>query len=152
MEMPRLAPFFDFCVSGEDEDVFPNRKPHPRIFEAALARYREEHGGEEGASTWYHVGDCLANDIGASASCGAFAIWFCPDEDDRTSAASRVAGNLPSWSTATNADLSARASLAEKARERVSTRIQSLPELVDAIDLALSGRPLQTIEGGKNAR
>ena len=33
-----IKPYFDFCVSGEDEGVFPNRKPHPGIFEATLSK------------------------------------------------------------------------------------------------------------------
>ena len=32
-QIPSLAPYFDFCVSGEDADVHPQRKPAPRIYE-----------------------------------------------------------------------------------------------------------------------
>jgi FMN phosphatase YigB (HAD superfamily) len=98
LKMPSLAPFFSFCVSGEDPEVFPHRKPHPGIFRRALHRYRTEHyapsqeaardeeegdgGGPDGGEEdflWCHVGDCLANDVGASADCGAFSVWCAPD-------------------------------------------------------------------------
>jgi hypothetical protein len=94
LKMPSLAPFFSFCVSGEDPEVFPHRKPHPGIFRHALHRYRTEHyaPSQEAARDddnddecgeddflWCHVGDCLANDVGASADCGAFAVWCAPD-------------------------------------------------------------------------
>ena len=36
--MPSLATLFDFCVSGEDEDVWPERKPSPEIYEHAFCR------------------------------------------------------------------------------------------------------------------
>jgi FMN phosphatase YigB (HAD superfamily) len=77
-----LAPFFDFCISGEDDDVFPNRKPSPKIFELAAKRYQQlyPHHSTLSECAWCHVGDCLINDVGASAACGAFAIWYCPKE------------------------------------------------------------------------
>ena len=37
LKTPGLAPLFDFCVSAEDEDVFPQRKPSRRPFDKALA-------------------------------------------------------------------------------------------------------------------
>ena len=40
--MPSLRQFFSFCVSGEDEEVFPHRKPHPKIFETAMRRFRTQ--------------------------------------------------------------------------------------------------------------
>ena len=36
-----LAEWFDFCVSGEDDGVFPYRKPHGGIYEVALGRWRD---------------------------------------------------------------------------------------------------------------
>jgi FMN phosphatase YigB (HAD superfamily) len=39
LAMPRtLAPFFDFRISGEDEGVFPHRKPAFQIYETALRK------------------------------------------------------------------------------------------------------------------
>eukprot|EP00633_Aureoumbra_lagunensis_P003905 CAMPEP_0197316840 /NCGR_PEP_ID=MMETSP0891-20130614/44390_1 /TAXON_ID=44058 ORGANISM="Aureoumbra lagunensis, Strain CCMP1510" /NCGR_SAMPLE_ID=MMETSP0891 /ASSEMBLY_ACC=CAM_ASM_000534 /LENGTH=147 /DNA_ID=CAMNT_0042806503 /DNA_START=400 /DNA_END=840 /DNA_ORIENTATION=+ len=71
--MPSLTNFFDFCISGEDQDVFPYQKPHPYIFQKALER-----AGAEKASSldWIHVGDCLINDIQAAKDVGAKTIWF----------------------------------------------------------------------------
>jgi FMN phosphatase YigB (HAD superfamily) len=104
LKMPSLAPFFSFCVSGEDPDVFPHRKPHPEIYRRAMHIYKTEHyvpsqdddaqAEEMGAHSeppqdflWCHVGDCLANDVGASADCGAFAVWCAPDPQAAVSAA-----------------------------------------------------------------
>lgn len=132
--MPRLSPWFDFTVSGEEEQVFPNRKPHVGIYNIALERYRKER--ENGSEhLWIHVGDCLANDVGASASAGARAVWFCPTETDVATATARLTSDAkPAWSTATQADLKERATQAGKARRKVSTRIRKLSELVGAID------------------
>ncbi|KAL3799118.1 hypothetical protein HJC23_002246 [Cyclotella cryptica] len=79
--MPSIAQYFDFCVSGEDEDVFPSRKPDRGIYEAALNRYSEftelsQNAVNNNDWNWIHVGDDLANDVGASAACGAKTIWF----------------------------------------------------------------------------
>ena len=67
--IPSLAPYFDFCVSGEDADVHPQRKPAPRIYEAALER---AHCGPDG---WVHLGDDVLNDCSAAKSCGARTVW-----------------------------------------------------------------------------
>ena len=102
-----LEPFFEFCVSGEDDDVFPNRKPHAGIYERALKRYESlypHHFQEAQDSTssssidriWCHVGDCLANDVGASASCGAYAVWMYTEASLPLATGSTV----PLWSTA----------------------------------------------------
>lgn len=131
-----LAPYFEFCVSGEDSNVFPDRKPHLGIYEAALALYNatfRDQSSEE--LLWCHVGDCLANDVGASAGCGAFAVWFCPDDQTIESAASRLKDirSMPSWSTASAADIVERAKMADHAKEKVATRIRSLSELDETL-------------------
>ena len=77
--MLSIASLFDFCVSGEDDDVFPGRKLDERICGAAIGRYRliiemqrgEGVGGAEGGGgmvdggnlNWVHVGDDLADDV-----------------------------------------------------------------------------------------
>ena len=38
MTMPSIASLFAFCVSGEDNDVFPGRKLDGRIYGAAILR------------------------------------------------------------------------------------------------------------------
>ena len=79
--IPSLAPFFAFCVSGEDDGVFPHRKPSPVIFEAAIARAAERVASEDKekeefeaeeleAACWWHVGDDATNDVLAAAACG----------------------------------------------------------------------------------
>jgi len=143
-----LAPHFDFCVSGEDPDVFPNRKPHPGIYEAVMDKYRRMHpdrqGKNEGEMVWCHVGDCLANDVGASADCGAAAIWLCPEEEEEedvggtggkvpAAAVSSTSGGNPSWSTATENDRKERAELAAAAKNKVAARITCLSQLRESI-------------------
>jgi FMN phosphatase YigB (HAD superfamily) len=130
-----LKKYFEFCVSGEDENVFPNRKPHAGIYEVTTARYRElyPHHTDE-SHIWCHVGDCLANDVGGSAACGAFAIWYAPEPTEGPSAL-HADGKQPnsSYSTATQHDVQQRATQAQAAQELVATRIRNLKELSDAI-------------------
>ena len=142
-----LAPYFDFCVSGEDDNVFPERKPFSGIYEESLRQYKElyphhnnhdDNSGERSQHIWCHVGDCLANDVGASASVGAKAVWFCEDpQDDMDSVASRISSasnhSTPKWSTASSADRDARARLSQKAKEKIAVRISCLSELPDAL-------------------
>jgi FMN phosphatase YigB (HAD superfamily) len=95
-----LTLYFDFCVSGEDANVFPNHKPHSGIYEIALSEYQQRYPlhsllkrhdaqqpdmstptpaaqqDQQQQHIWCHVGDCLGNDVGASASCGAYAVWL----------------------------------------------------------------------------
>lgn len=70
-----LAPYFDFCVSGEDPNVFPFRKPHKVIYQTALKNCQAP------GTTWCHVGDCLANDVGGSGKLGAKPIWVQLEEN-----------------------------------------------------------------------
>ena len=122
LEMKKLAPFFDFCTSGEDEGVFPKRKPDRGIYEAALRRFQELKGSRP--ATWVHVGDDLANDVGASAACSAKPIWLCNDSVDEST---------PKWSTATTEELEKRARLNEEAKMLVKAKISSLEELPSAV-------------------
>lgn len=148
----RLERLFEFCVSGEDDDVFPHRKPHSGIYQVALRRYQDlyphhchQHLSEDGASAnsirhiWCHVGDCLANDVAASAACGAYAVWMDTEFGEETAAARLVttgdeASNKPQWSTATASDIQQRTELANQGKEKVAARIFSLSKLVDVID------------------
>ena len=140
-----LEPFFEFCVSGEDDDVFPNRKPDAGIYERALERYKSLYPhhfqeAQDGNSCsadriWCHVGDCLANDVGASADCGAYAVWMYTEAALGLATGSKV----PLWSTASASDIKKRAELSNQGKEKVSVRISSLSELVSAIDELLQG-------------
>ena len=130
LRMPgTLGDLFEFCVSGEDEDVFPNRKPHPDIYAIARAKYRDRysHHAEE-THAWCHVGDCLANDVGASAACGAYAVWFTPE-----SSSAVAAGAGYRYSTASPQEKEERAKKAQAAEELVAVRIASLVDLPDAL-------------------
>lgn len=112
--MPVLADFFDFCVSGEDDNVFPARKPAPGIYEASLNQYKKLFPHHD-SRVWIHVGDCLANDVGASAAVGAYAVWLSdPTTTDATT---------PNWSTATSGEQDARKLKVAEGREKIAVRI-----------------------------
>lgn len=154
-----LAPYFDFSISGEMEAVFPHRKPHNFIYEYTLQQYQEKTGAIEESSAltlggWVHVGDCLANDVGASTRCGAQAIWFCHLEeyemggtgDEVQMAASRLiqskdTAQTPEWSTATPEEVAARKKQIEDGKQYVAATIHSLSELPDAVQSVLATKP-----------
>ena len=90
-QIPELAEYFDFSVSGEDAHVFPERKPSVKIYHAAIRQAlawkqatdfvkadatRVPQGEEEAkvfldaVTRWVHVGDDLANDIGPPRKLG----------------------------------------------------------------------------------
>jgi FMN phosphatase YigB (HAD superfamily) len=121
-----LEPFFDFCVSGEDDGVFPRRKPHAGIYEESLRRYNElypHHQDGDGHRIWCHVGDCLANDVGASTAVGAHAVWLYGDEESVEASQLASADSTPKWSTATRDEQEKRAQLTSEGREKVAVRI-----------------------------
>lgn len=119
-EMPKLCEYFNDCISGEDTNV---RKPDPRIYERALE------GIDLNNSCWVHVGDCLANDVGASASCGALAVWL-----------ERPIDGVAEWSTATTKDILERRKQQDAAQEKIAVKIQELLELPAAIEDLLGGQ------------
>lgn len=136
--MTSISQFFDFCVSGEDDNVFPQRKPQRGIYEASLAKYAERypHPISESEYIWCHVGDCLANDIGGSTKCGAYGIWMDSGHDE--SSASRLSNDKqPSWSTASKRTIRNRQRLSKSAKNKVSAKITRLSELPNAIDIIL---------------
>lgn len=126
-----LQNYFDFCVSGEDDNVFPHRKPHVGIYEEALKQYRQLYPHHQNAArhrdyVWCHVGDCLANDVGASSAAGARAIWFNPHSTKQYdgSASSPVAMSQGSrWSTATLEETVNRDELSRRAQDDVAIQI-----------------------------
>lgn len=145
-----LAPYFDFCVSGEDDNVFPNRKPHAGIYHVALEKYRTLYPHhDENSHVWCHVGDCLANDVGASAECGAYAVWLCPENQSAELAATRLGLsnqlNQPSWSSASQTDIQERSMRAEIAKEKIAKRIRRLSELHDAVNELVSAGVLENV-------
>ena len=133
-----LAPYFDFCVSGEDEGVFPERKPHRGIFKASLSEYREKFPNEISEThVWAHVGDCLANDVGGSAKMGAYAVWVELDDLKESAASQLASGTQPKWSTASAKLTNSRKKLADKSRVFVSEKICTLLELPTVLDKIL---------------
>eukprot|EP00986_Skeletonema_menzelii_P003787 scaffold1212_cov149-Skeletonema_menzelii.AAC.5 len=128
--MPSVKDFFHFCVSGEDDGVFPKRKPDKGIYEAALETFRNLRDEQSLDSlNWIHVGDDLANDVGAAAMTGAKSIWLSTEEEET---------ELPSWSTATKEEMDRRAKLNDSAKKHVSSKISCLNELESAVMHILS--------------
>ena len=133
-----LRPYFDFTISGEQESVFPNRKPHPGIFEATLDAFQSMAGydlRQDNHKCWIHVGDDLANDVGASAACGAKAVWYKMEEDEEGED-----GATPFYSTASADEIERRKQMAAEAEEKVTERISRLSELPQAIEKILSAQ------------
>ena len=130
-----LRPYFQYTISGEQESVFPNRKPHPGIFEATLDRFKNMVGydlRQDPNKFWIHVGDDLANDVGASAACGSKAVWYKMEEDEEEG------GATPFFSTASTEEIERRKRMAAEAEEKVTERISKLAELPGAIEKILS--------------
>lgn len=128
--MPDIAQYFDFCTSGEDEGVFPARKPDRGIYDAALNKFQElrSRDAEEMVFNWIHVGDDLANDVGASAACGAKTIWL--KNNVGTSGGEKGVGF---WSTATPEEMQKRKEMDLMAKQFVDAEIYALDGLLDAI-------------------
>ena len=82
--------------------------------------------------TWVHTGDDLANDVGASARCGARIVWFAME--DRSNKASEPR----TWSIATPEEFGKRLALSKRAQAHVGAQIGTLVELPGAITTVLS--------------
>ena len=134
-KMPTIAQYFDFCVSGEDDNVFPLRKPDKGIYEAALRRYGELMNTSNKVKNWIHVGDDLANDVGASAACGAKTVWI---TTDKMNLGCETGG--ASWSTATSEEMQKRKEMDKVAKRFVDAKIYGLNDLEIAIEDILNNR------------
>jgi putative hydrolase of the HAD superfamily len=152
-----LAPYFDFCMSWEDDAAgrmeFFNELGNVDgnaglqwIYKAAYDKYKEladtnqgmmsPVNEEVGEPVWIHIGDDLAYDVGGSASCGAKTILLDLDEEYGQTAKLRFVENafIPSWSTASSEELANRKAMNEAAEDKVDTRVTRLSMLPDAID------------------
>ncbi len=139
LRMNSIKDYFDYCISGEDDGVFPNRKPSAGIYQVALERFKEVSGrataDNEDEFCWVHVGDDLANDVGASAQCGAKSVWVDLGEEYNQTASKRSKSGSsekeqqPAWSTATKEELEKRRKMNEEAQQYVAARITTLDEL-----------------------
>ncbi len=166
--------YFDFCISGEDGDVFPNRKPNKGIYEKSLERFYELISKDKDLLddksrnienlNWIHIGDDLANDVGASSQCGAYAIWVDLNDDEYNQSATKrfdigkkessaakndnmnkkeggqeeAQAQQPFWSTATKEEIEKRKKLNEESMQYVSARIETLSSLPSAIESLLT--------------
>lgn len=156
-----LAPYFDFCMSWEDDAAgrmeffkelgnVDGSAGLQWIYKAAYDKYQElaetneemkyEVDEESGEPVWIHIGDDLAYDVGGSASCGAKTILLDLAEEYGQSAKLRFGENpvIPSWSTASAEELANRKAMNEAAEKLVDKRVTRLSMLPDAIDEILN--------------
>lgn len=152
-----LAPYFDFCMSWEDDAAgrmeffkelgnVDGNAGLQWIYKAAFDKYKELAdtnqemmnfvNEEVGEPVWIHIGDDLAYDVGGSASCGAKTILLDLDEEYGQTAKLRFGENafIPSWSTASAEELANRKAMNEAAEDEVDMRVTRLSMLPDAID------------------
>ena len=132
LHMETLSKYFQFCISGEDTGVFPNRKPHRGIYDATLSHVNNNYDiSLQECDCWVHVGDDLVNDVAASAVCGAVPIWLDWEDDDVDVRGTTQGKN---WSSATKEEQMRRKMLAEEAkRDSMSASIKSLSHLPSVI-------------------
>lgn len=160
-----LAPYFDFCMSWEDDaagrtDFFKELSSvdgHADlqwIYKAAYQKYSEmaENKGvllgddavdDDGCPAWIHVGDDLAYDVGGSASCGANTILLDLDKEYEQTAKTRFfwggGAVMPSWNTASDEEIANRKAMNDAAEMMVDKRVSRLTLLPDVIDEILKG-------------
>eukprot|EP00522_Entomoneis_paludosa_P015556 CAMPEP_0172447912 /NCGR_PEP_ID=MMETSP1065-20121228/7063_1 /TAXON_ID=265537 /ORGANISM="Amphiprora paludosa, Strain CCMP125" /LENGTH=403 /DNA_ID=CAMNT_0013199285 /DNA_START=42 /DNA_END=1253 /DNA_ORIENTATION=- len=149
-----LAPFFDFCMSWED-DQGGRRKFFQElssvegnaelkwIYQAALDKYQElaaaqaalGAGDAPQAPIWVHVGDDLAYDVGGAAQCGAKTVLLeLADRYGQTARHRFTDENQPSWSTTSRAELEKRRLLNAAAEEKVDKKLAFLSQIPEAIN------------------
>lgn len=150
-----LAPYFDFCLSWEDDQT--GRKKFFQdltsvegnaelkwIYDAALEKYQELSAAKAALQKtvdsnnplWIHVGDDLAYDVGGAAQSGAKTIWLELDRQKyQQSARQRFDPNAPQphWSTSTRQELEKRRVMNELALKRVDARVHFISRLPEAI-------------------
>lgn len=149
-----LAPYFDFCVSWEDDQGGRNRffkelndastnAELKWIYDLALEKYQELAAAEAalrkdmaaGNKVWIHVGDDLAYDVGGSAQSGARTILVELDEKYQQTARLRFVENKqPYWSTASDRELAQRQKMNEAAEAMLDKRVSFLTRLPEAIN------------------
>ena len=164
-----LAPFFDFCMSWEDDAAgrteffkelgsVDGNADLQWIYRAAYDKYTEiaetnremkgtkgGKGGEEDGSgddpIWIHAGDDLAYDVGGSSSCGARTVLLDLDAEYGQTAKLRFGRDAksPSWNTASEDELENRRVMNDAAEVMVDKRVGRLSVLPDAIDEILKG-------------
>jgi FMN phosphatase YigB (HAD superfamily) len=152
-----LAPYFDFCLSWEDDQT--GRKKFFQdltsvegnaelkwIYDAALEKYQELSSAKSALQKneavvntnplWIHVGDDLAYDVGGASQSGAKTIWLELDRQKyQQTARFRFDPNAPqpAWSTSTRQELEKRRVMNELALQRVDETIHFISRLPEAI-------------------
>lgn len=164
-----LAPYFDFCMSWEDDSSgrteffkelgnVDGNADLQWIYTAAFEKYSEiaetkremkkslgegepAGCGESEDPIWVHVGDDLAYDVGGSASCGAKTVLLDLDKEYGQTAKIRFDPNakMPSWNTAPEEEIVNRKAMNDAAESIVDKRVSRLTVLPDAIDEILKG-------------
>mmetsp|Transcript_44791 Transcript_44791/g.74316 ORF Transcript_44791/g.74316 Transcript_44791/m.74316 type:complete len:296 (-) Transcript_44791:216-1103(-) len=129
LAMPQLRPYFDFTISAEDDSIYPQRKPAPGPFLAALRKA----GVQPQPALWAHVGDDLLNDVQAAKRLGAWSVWLDAsasgrDGEPAASPDDAVAGSF--WfSTMGDEERAARREAAGRALRTADAIIKSISEL-----------------------
>lgn len=156
-----LAPYFDFCMSWEDDQgarrnfflelasasseaeltwIYEAAKEKYRVLASAAADIDAARGTKNPPrpedAVWIHVGDDLAYDVGGSSSCGAKTIYLELDEEKygQTARTRFDGGPQPSWSTSSEEEIQKRRVMNELALDRVDAKIAYLTRLPEAIN------------------
>lgn len=156
-----LAPYFDFCLSWEDDQAgrtqfFKELKSTGSdaelkwIYEAARDKYKElaetrgtlkkDRGAVSASSIdeklWIHVGDDLAYDVGGASACGAKTVLM--ELADKYGQTARLRfdnmNKLPAWSVTTKAELEKRKIMNLAAEQHVDARVSFMSRLPEAIN------------------
>mmetsp|Transcript_28787 Transcript_28787/g.45330 ORF Transcript_28787/g.45330 Transcript_28787/m.45330 type:complete len:423 (-) Transcript_28787:67-1335(-) len=157
-----LAPYFDFCMSWEDDAAgrtefykelgnVDGNADLQWIYKAAVEKGKEIADAKKelkkdidadvnAPPVWVHIGDDLAYDVGGSASCGANTILLDLDEEYNQSAKLRFPpyNNIPAWNTASNNEIAHRKAMNDEAESMVDKRVSRLSMLPDAINEILN--------------
>lgn len=155
-----LAPYFDFCISWEDDQgsrsnffkelsSVEGNADLKWIYNAAMEKYQELAAANAALNKdavasnpnkeWIHVGDDLAYDVGGAAQCGAKTILVeLADKYHQTARLRFEAKNQPSWSTTSRLELEKRKIMNEAARKKVNRKIAFVSRLPHAINDILS--------------
>ena len=155
-----LAPFFDFCVSWEDDqggrskyfkelNEATDEAQLMWIYEAALDKYRDilsmraglkkkdepcEVDDEDCEKIWIHVGDDLAYDVGGAAACGARTILMeLADKYEQSERLRAPKRNRPIWDLMSKAEIEQREKMNKVAEDQVTARVAFVNRLPDTI-------------------
>ncbi|KAL7426720.1 hypothetical protein ACHAXM_000548 [Skeletonema potamos] len=156
-----LAPYFDFCLSWEDDAAgrtefykelgnVDGNADLQWIYKAAVEKGKEIADAkkqlkkdidlDDAPPVWIHVGDDLAYDVGGSASCGAKTILLDLDKEYQQTAKLRFPpyNVIPAWNTAPEEEIAHRKAMNDEAKSMIDKKISRLSMLPDAINEILN--------------